>query len=107
MVRASGTYISTGFWRLRGSCCGWLSALESAGGVGPARGPWTNLGRLPFKVLSIGKYAFQKKESAGAEVAGCESLARSHPALRMQPAHLSSALRGQCRSQLSSDVPSA
>ena len=29
--------------------------------------------------------------SAGAEVAGCESLTRSHPVLRMQPAHLSSA----------------
>ncbi len=28
---------------------------------GPAGGPWTNLGRLPLKVLSIGKYAFQKK----------------------------------------------
>ena len=30
-------------------------------GVGPARGPWTNLGRLPLRVFSIGKYAFQKK----------------------------------------------
>jgi hypothetical protein len=29
--------------------------------VGPARGPWTNLGRLPLRVFSIGKYAFQKK----------------------------------------------
>ncbi len=35
---------------------------------GPARGPWTNLGRLPLRVFSIGKYAFQKKrrqEGAG------------------------------------------
>ncbi len=30
-------------------------------GPGPARGPWTNLGRLPLRVFSIGKYAFQKK----------------------------------------------
>ena len=30
-------------------------------GVEPARGPWTNLGRLPLRVFSIGKYAFQKK----------------------------------------------
>ncbi len=30
-------------------------------GVGPARGPWTNLGRLPLRVFSIGKYASQKK----------------------------------------------
>ena len=29
--------------------------------TGPARGPWTNLGRLPLRVLSIGKYALQKK----------------------------------------------
>jgi hypothetical protein len=30
---------------------------------GPARGPWTNLGRLPLRVFSIrvGKYAFQKR----------------------------------------------
>jgi hypothetical protein len=28
---------------------------------GPARGPWTNLGHLPLRVFSIGKYAFQKK----------------------------------------------
>ncbi len=28
---------------------------------GPARGLWTNLGRLPLRVFSIGKYAFQKK----------------------------------------------
>jgi hypothetical protein len=34
-------------------------------GVGPARGQWTNLGRLPLRVLSIGKYAFQKKPVAG------------------------------------------
>ncbi len=32
-------------------------------GHGPARGPWTNLGRLPLRVFSIGKYAFQKKEA--------------------------------------------
>ena len=30
-------------------------------GVGPARGPWTNLGRLPLRVFSIGKYASPKK----------------------------------------------
>jgi hypothetical protein len=30
-------------------------------GLGPARGLWTNLGRLPLGVFSIGKYAFQKK----------------------------------------------
>ncbi len=30
-------------------------------GAGPARGPWTNVGRLPLRVFSIGKYAFQKK----------------------------------------------
>ncbi len=33
-------------------------------GAGPARGLWTNLGRLPLRVtasvFSIGKYAFQK-----------------------------------------------
>ena len=29
--------------------------------IGPARGPWTNLGRLPLGVFSVGKYAFQKK----------------------------------------------
>ncbi len=29
-------------------------------GIGPARGPWTNLGRLPLRVFSIGKCAFQK-----------------------------------------------
>jgi hypothetical protein len=29
--------------------------------LGPARGPWANLGRLPLRVFSIGKYAFQKK----------------------------------------------
>jgi hypothetical protein len=43
-----------GALRLRGSCCGWLSA--------------------------------------GGEVAGCESLARSHLVLRMHPAHFSSAV---------------
>jgi hypothetical protein len=30
--------------------------------------------------------------AAGAEVVGCESLTRSHPVLRMQPAHFSSAV---------------
>ena len=34
-------------------------------GVEPARGPWTNLGRLPLRVFSIGKYAFQKKKRVG------------------------------------------
>jgi hypothetical protein len=34
----------------------------SADSLGPARGLWTNLGRLPLRVFSIGKYAFQKKE---------------------------------------------
>ncbi len=29
-------------------------------GAGPARGPWTNLGRLPLRVFSIGNYAFLK-----------------------------------------------
>ncbi len=29
----------------------------------PARGPWTNLGRLPLRVFSIGKYAFQRAVS--------------------------------------------
>ncbi len=33
-------------------------------GAGPARGPWTNLGRLPLRVFSIGKYAFQKKRDS-------------------------------------------
>jgi hypothetical protein len=39
------------------------SELRKFYGVGPARGPWTNLGRLPLRVFSIGhgKYAFQKK----------------------------------------------
>ena len=31
---------------------------------GPARGPWTILGRLPLRVFSVGKYAFQKKASS-------------------------------------------
>ncbi len=34
-----------------------ITAMQS----GPARGLWTNLGRLPLRVFSIGKYAFQKK----------------------------------------------
>ena len=29
--------------------------------AGPARGPWTNLGRLPLRVFSIGKYMLSKK----------------------------------------------
>ena len=34
-------------------------------GAGPARGPWTNLGRLPLlaRVFSIGKYAFRRSLS--------------------------------------------
>jgi hypothetical protein len=34
---------------------------------GPARGPWTNLGRLPLRVFSIGKHAFQKKAESQSE----------------------------------------
>jgi hypothetical protein len=34
--------------------------------VEPARGLWTNLGRLPLRVFSIGKYAFQKNKICGA-----------------------------------------
>ncbi len=33
-------------------------------GVGPARGKWINLGRLPLRVFSIGKNAFQKNSRA-------------------------------------------
>ncbi len=32
--------------------------------AGPARGPWTNLGRLPLRVFSIGKYAFHREAAA-------------------------------------------
>ncbi len=35
----------------------------------PARGLWTSLGRLPLRVFSIGKYAFQKKLE---ELRGCD-----------------------------------
>ena len=42
-------------------------------GVGPARGLWTKLGRLPLRVFSIGKYAFQKKQAMGV---GCRHPAR-------------------------------
>ncbi len=31
-------------------------------GSEPARGLWTSLGRLPLRVFSVGKYAFQKKD---------------------------------------------
>jgi hypothetical protein len=37
--------------------------------VGPARGLWTSLGRLPLRVFSIGKYAFQKKTIDASAVA--------------------------------------
>jgi hypothetical protein len=61
----------------RRACCGvhssssspraW-SASKNAGltstSDGPARGPWTNLGRLPLRVFSIGKYAFQKTSTS-------------------------------------------
>jgi hypothetical protein len=38
-------------------CSIWILSIS----IGPARGLWTNLGRLPLRVFSIGKYAFQKK----------------------------------------------
>jgi hypothetical protein len=38
------------------------SGVDVASGAGPARGPWTNLGRLPVRVFSVGKYAFPKKQ---------------------------------------------
>ena len=40
-----------------------ICAIECRNMHGPARGPWTNLGRLPLRVFSIGKYAFQKKRT--------------------------------------------
>ena len=51
----------------RGTCVHRVGSSEREKGArrlghGPARGPWTNLGRLPLRVFSIGKYAFQKKK---------------------------------------------
>ncbi len=46
---------------------------------GPARGQWTNLGRLPLGVFSIGKYAFLKKTLSS--VTSSESIRR---ALRLE-----------------------
>jgi hypothetical protein len=43
---------------------GMMCAQSGHLGVRPARGPWTNLGRLPLRVFSIGKYAFQKKRAS-------------------------------------------
>jgi hypothetical protein len=42
---------------------------------GLARGLWTNLGRLPLRVFSIGKYAFQKNAGSTEPFDGTE---RSH-----------------------------
>ncbi len=44
--------------------------VSEDGACGPARGPWTNLGRLPLRVFSIGKYAFQKKEDGAGRMRG-------------------------------------
>jgi hypothetical protein len=48
--------------------------------VGPARGLcqtlWTNLGRLPLRVFSIGKYALQKKDARDVERAARENRTR-------------------------------
>ncbi len=49
--------------------------LPERQGVEPARGLWTNLGRLPLRVFSIGKYAFQKKCRSGTD--GCGTSASS------------------------------
>ncbi len=50
------------FW-LRSSVVSVLISLIFSAPLGaePARGLWTSLGRLPLRVSSIGKYAFQKK----------------------------------------------